>query len=206
MKFIYVWAEKKYMKHPDLHQAEKSAGNFVCQYEQLRINPNRYGRLGHTLIAVILAGTFTTSCVSVSLPGKEVVPAKLTLTPPASPFVEVELTGIQYAWQSPATGNIISVISNCAGNADPSLQTMETDAMGAFDKYDILETKEIMFNNRKARRTNISGEIDGIPVMMDMLVTKKNGCRITLNYSGRLTHFTNERTTFNQFVDSVKAP
>ncbi|WII72403.1 hypothetical protein QJS83_00795 [Bdellovibrio sp. 22V] len=147
------------------------------------------------------------SCVSVKLPGGKVTSAKdVTFTAPPSPFQEIKADSSDKAWLSGKTGNTISFLSECGGGADPSLEQLEVDSLGAINKVKVLQSDETMFNGRAARQSTAQGQIDGVSVQMALLVFKKNGCNYTLSYGGVAKQFSVEEDVFEKFKQSFKAP
>lgn len=146
------------------------------------------------------------ACVSVKLPSGTGTPAKdLKYNAPDSPFQEIKVNSGDKAWLSGATGNTISYLSDCNGNADPTLEQLQTDSLGVLDKLKISQSKTFDYNGREALRTLAEGEVDGVPVKTDLVVFKKNGCNFTITYGGVAKTFDSEKRTFEKFLESFKA-
>lgn len=147
------------------------------------------------------------SCVSVSLPGKKVVSATdVHFDAPPSPFKEIKMANVDKAWLSGKTANTISYFSECGNPADPSLETLETDALSAINDIDVLKSENVQYNGREARQTIVAGKLDGVPVKMSLLLLKKNGCNYTLSYGGTASQFLQEESLFENFKRNFKAP
>jgi len=146
------------------------------------------------------------SCVSVQLPGGKVTPAKgVEYTDPSSPFKDFKASNADKAWISEKTGNTISYLSECGGSNEPSLQQIESDSLSAITDVTV-DSHELMFNGRAARQSVSRGKIDGVPVKMELLVFKKNGCNYTLSYGGVEKQFETEQKYFEKFKENFKAP
>jgi len=146
------------------------------------------------------------ACVSVKIPSGTGTPAKdIKYTQPENPFQEIKVSSGDKAWLSGKTGNTISFISDCNGNADPTLQQLEGESLAVFDKLKILQTQSFDYNGREAQRTLAQGEVDGVAVKTEIVVFKKNGCNFTLNYGGVSKTFDTEKNYFDKFVESFKA-
>lgn len=146
-------------------------------------------------------------CVSVSLPGKKVVSAQdVAFDAPASPFKEIKMSNVDKAWLSGKTANTISYFSECGNTADPSLETLESDALSAINDLQVIKSDDIQFNGREARQTIATGKLDGVPVKMSLVLLKKNGCNYTLSYGGTAAQFSQEEAAFENFKRNFRAP
>ena len=70
----------------------------------------------------------------------------------------------------------------------------------------IVSTENLQYNGREARQTISTGEVDGVPVQLALLIFKKNGCNYTLSYGGIQKQFTTELRQFEKFKTEFKAP
>ncbi len=158
-------------------------------------------------LVIFILSLFLNACVSVELPGSKVSSAKdVQLQEPAAPFKPIKSANADRAWQSEKSGNTISYLSECGNATDPSLLQLETDSLAAVSKMDIISTKVFDFNSRAGRSTTVSGEVDGVPIKLELLVFKKNGCNFTLSFGGVLKNFDSEQKYFEDFKNHFKAP
>ena len=147
------------------------------------------------------------SCVSVELPSGKITSAKdVTYNAPNGAFNEIKAKNADKTWQSQKTGNTISYLSECGNNADPSLQSIETESLSAISKLEVLKSETTSFNGREARQSITTGTVDGVPVAMSLVIFKKNGCNYTLSYGGLEKQFNLEQAEFEKFKQSFKAP
>lgn len=150
---------------------------------------------------------FLSGCVSVELPNSKTTSAKdVKWSAPGGPFKEIKATNSDKTWMSSSTGNTISFLSECGNTADPSLQILESESLSAIGKINPVSAKVFDFNSRAARESVSSGEVDGVPVQLKLLVFKKNGCNYTLSYGGVLKNFAIEEKYFEDFKQNFKAP
>lgn len=63
---------------------------------------------------------------------------------------------------------------------DISLKLLTSHMLAGIADYQIEETKEFILDDRGALRTVASGKVDGIPLVFDIVVIKKNKCNIDL--------------------------
>lgn len=111
-----------------------------------------------------------------------------------------------HAWQSAQTGNTIAVLSECSEQKDPSLTTLEGETIQALNNYKVTNTEDFKFQDRAARRAQVEGAVDGIPVKMDLVIFKKNSCSYTITYVGRAAGFDKDRPAFEQFLMGFEVP
>lgn len=150
---------------------------------------------------LILALTF--GCVSVELPQSKVIPSKsLKFVAPAQPFLELTIADVQFAWKSTSTANIITLQSDCSPEGDMTLESMEAEAKSAFDRASTVTTKDFFFLERRARRTSVEGDMDGVRLAMEIFVFKKDGCRYKITFSGRSTP--SEMAIFDKFISGLE--
>lgn len=146
-------------------------------------------------------------CVSVELPNSKTTSAKdVQWSAPGGPFKEIKATNADKTWLSSRTGNTISFLSECGNAADPSLQTLESESLSALGKINTVSSKIFDYNGRAARNSVSTGEVDGVPVQLELLVFKKNGCNYTLSYGGVMKQYEAEHGIFEAFKQNFKAP
>ena len=149
----------------------------------------------------------TSGCVSVELPNSKTTSAKdVKWSEPGGQFKEIKATNADKTWLSSRTGNTISYLSECGNSADPSLQALEAESLSALGKINPISNKVYDYNGRAARSSVSSGEVDGVPVQLELLVFKKNGCNYTLSYGGVMKQFDVEQKIFEDFKANFKAP
>jgi hypothetical protein len=159
----------------------------------------------HYLICIMILSM--SGCVSVELPNSKTTSAKdVQWKAPGSPFKEIKATNADKTWLSSRTGNTISFLSECGNAADPSLQSLESESLSALGKITPISSRIYDFNGRAARNSVSSGEVDGVPVQLELLVFKKNGCNYTLSYGGVMKQYEAEHKIFEDFKQNFKAP
>lgn len=71
----------------------------------------------------------------------------------------------------------ISTDAFCAkGLGDRNLSALSMDILGGLEEKNFLDIREFELDRRGALRQKVSGKMDGVPVIVDLVVTKKNGC------------------------------
>ena len=160
----------------------------------------------HQVYFVFIFSFILSSCVSVNLPSSTQKKAQnLQYTEPAEPFKVISDKTADLAWSSKATGNSISVLSDCTSN-DSATEQIKLDTINSLSKLKVIKDEVITYNGREALSSHVSGELDGVPVQMKVLVFKKNSCSFLISYVGVKKHFEKDLDKFNRFVEGFKVP
>jgi hypothetical protein len=147
------------------------------------------------------------ACVSVNIPTSSSVKAEgTTYTEPTAPFKPIKPQQLDKVWLSEKTGNTISYLSECENAMDPSLKQIEGESLSALGKLKIESSINANFNNRESLLTTASGDVDGIPAKIKLVIFKRNNCSYTLTYAGIEKNFSAELSNFDRFVESFKVP
>lgn len=150
---------------------------------------------------------FLGACVSVNIPSTSSVKAKgTTYTDPSTPFKSIKPQQLDKVWLSEKTGNTISYLSECESPMDPSLKQIEGESLSALGKLKIESSQNASFNNRESLLTIASGEVDGVPAKVKLVIFKRNNCSYTLTYAGIEKKFASEISFFDRFVESFRVP
>lgn len=154
----------------------------------------------------LLTALFLSSCITIGV-SKDPQPAKnLDYKTPSKPFSDLKTKTGDKAWISSQTNNVISYISDCSPSNDPSLETLEQDALAGLEKLEIKSRDDVSYNQRTARATIGEGFIDGVKVKLNVLSFKKNNCSYSLIYGGVADRFDSEQAQFKQFTENFRAP
>lgn len=147
------------------------------------------------------------ACVSVNLPtSSKGTPAKgIVYKEPGHGFDPITEKYGDKTWKNRKTNNLISVLSECGGN-DPSLESLQSELESAMQETDNQESKKLMFNDREALWSEVTGKIDGIPVKLASMIFKKNACNYVITLSGQSKNFEADKNTFQDFLKEFKAP
>lgn len=146
-------------------------------------------------------------CVSVNIPtGNNRRAEGVHFQAPANPFHDIDPQLADKAWVDEKTGNTISFISDCGNKVDPTLNQLQSEAVSVISNFKMIQEKTISFDGREALLSTVSGDVDGVAVMMRVLSLKKNSCNYTVSYTGVSKTFEQESAAFNQFMNSFKAP
>ncbi|MCB0371022.1 MAG: hypothetical protein KDD45_16770 [Bdellovibrionales bacterium] len=146
------------------------------------------------------------SCISIGL-SKSAEPAKdVRYTTPKSPFKEHNTKTGDRVWLSQETGNTLSYISDCSVNTDPSLESIESDALSGIENLKIISTQKQNYNDRESLDTTAEGQVDGVSIRIEVISLKKNSCNYNIIYAGKVNNFEKEISYFKNFKESFNAP
>jgi len=169
-------------------------------------NVRSSGMIGLVFLSCAWVGMLN-GCISVALPnGKATKAQNLIYAEPGRPFVRIQNSSVDRAWQNSTNGNTIGFLSECNSGIDLDLQVMTSEALHAMTRSEIVEQKELLFAERQGLRTVAIGDLDGVAVQMEILILKKNNCSFSLSYVGRRHHFAENRALFEQFLSGFQIP
>ena len=95
---------------------------------------------------------------------------------PPQGWTAVSVEDTDLAWASGRTGFSIAVNSTCAQSADVPLNVLTNQLlMGFTERQRVSETSETL-DGREALRSRFKARLDGVPVSLELLVLKKDGC------------------------------
>jgi hypothetical protein len=87
-------------------------------------------------------------------------------------FVE----GNDLAFSEIDTGRAISINSTCEGHDDPPLPVLTRHLLMGFTEREELSQRLIALDGREALRSRHTAKLDGVPVELEFVVLKKDGC------------------------------
>lgn len=128
----------------------------------------------------------------------------ISVTAPAAPYEKTSSKHVDQGWIHSKNGSTISYLSDCSDSPDISLKQMELTALSGLRNLRINEQNDILFSDRKALRSKVQGDVDGVTVNVELLVLQKNGCRYTFTLTGFAQAFAQAQNDFNQFLKGVR--
>lgn len=145
------------------------------------------------------------SCVSVKIASEGPTKSKdILLTAPNNDFEKIKTEGSDVTWLNRKNGNSISYYSECNLANDISLQSIQNESFSALSDVNILNTQNVIYNDRDSLQTDADAAIDGVPIKISVVIFKKNGCNYTLTYAGRKEKFALNQTEFKKFVQDFR--
>lgn len=147
------------------------------------------------------------SCVSVSVATKKSVHATgVSYGAPALPFERTSGDNVDAIWRNPKNGNAISYLSDCGDDSDPPLPSIESGVLSGLFPYTYQSQSDQKFEGRAARRVQVTGHVDGVPSVVDLLIFKKNSCIFILSYVGTEQYHAADMQRFDKFISRFHAP
>jgi hypothetical protein len=125
---------------------------------------------------------------------------------PAKPFAKNENPDVDASWQNSKNGNVISFLSDCKDPSDPPLDNIVAGVVAGVSDLKIESREEVEVQSREGRRVLATGNVDGVPSAIDLLVFKRNYCIYILTYAGVKNSFPANRDDFTKFVQGFKSP
>ena len=102
------------------------------------------------------------------------------------------------AFRSNEGGTIYANV-DCDPNQDAPLDVLTNHLLFGVD-VKMEQRAEMTLAGRKALRTRIHGEVDGVPVELDTIVMKKNGCVYDLGLAAGPDTFDTHEHAFEEFI------
>lgn len=115
--------------------------------------------------------------------------------------------GVQVAWWNDALDAAILLDSQCERHGDSTLEAFTDHLRIDFREWEVKSQEKLQLNGRDALRSVVEASIDGGPkTMMELIVTKKNGCLFDLEYVAPPHSFEGGRAAFARVVAGFTFP
>jgi hypothetical protein len=88
----------------------------------------------------------------------------------------VDAPGGDLAWRDPVSRSVMAASATCHGHHDPSLQVLVNDLLIGTTERHVLLDETVPFDGREARHQVVALKVDGVPLVYDLYVLKKDGC------------------------------
>jgi hypothetical protein len=112
----------------------------------------------------------------------------------------VDFADNDLAWLADNTGHVIAVNSTCSDHEDPSLDVLTKHLVMGFSDRDWVSQEPFALDGRDALRSKVTAKLDGIPMTLELVVTKKNGCVHDFEYISPLGHEAEHQAEFDALV------
>lgn len=86
------------------------------------------------------------------------------------------------AWVSDQ-GHVIAINATCTGHEDPQLDVLMNHLVIGFTDRQWLSKTKFQLDGREALRSLVRAKLDGVPISLDLVVLKKNGCVHDFTYA-----------------------
>lgn len=153
---------------------------------------------------IFFAVVSTCGCVSVSLPENSAKRATGVKFQAPTGFHAIPTNGGDAAWKSPATGNVISFLTDCGS---PSrLTVVRDDVIHGLNQSQITQERNLTVDNQQALRSLISQKSDKVETLIDLVVFNKGDCSYVLTLIGKAQSLTPDVSVFESFLGEFHAP
>jgi hypothetical protein len=106
------------------------------------------------------------------------------------------------AWTARDSGHVMAVNSTCADHGDPSLDILTNHLVMGFTDRALDARAELTVDGRQALRSFYRARLDGVPVELELLVLKKNGCVHDFSYISPLGQKAALQADFDRLVQA----
>ncbi len=96
--------------------------------------------------------------------------------PDATRWRPIRLSENDLAWVARDSGDILAVNATCADHGDPPLEVLTTHLLFGFADHELLDRRTESLDGREALRSKYHAKLDGVPIELELVVLKKNGC------------------------------
>jgi hypothetical protein len=100
---------------------------------------------------------------------------------PPAPWRRMAFADNDLAWGAPE-GHVLALNATCTGHEDPPLDVLTRHLLMGFDARQPLGAQTLSLDGRAALRSRYEASLDGVPVELQVVVLKKNGCVHDLTY------------------------
>ncbi len=98
------------------------------------------------------------------------------------------------------SGGTITASGYCPGGDDVPLEVLTNHLLFGIKTRSELGSTLFMLDGRQALRTHLLGELDGVPIELDLVVLKKDGCTYDLQLVGVSHQFELRQPAFEAFA------
>ncbi len=120
--------------------------------------------------------------------------------PPEAEWRRVNFSNNDLAWLHTTTGHVISTNATCENYGDPSLDVLTTHLLFGFSEREPKEQKLEELDGREALHSKYDAKLDGVPIEIELVVLKKNGCVHDFSYVSPKGHADMAQPAFDHLV------
>ena len=153
-----------------------------------------------SLIVISIPFLFV-SCVSSLL--KDAPPTfskEIKLNEPSLPFQKMD-TSVYPSWKNAKSGNVISIISECAQHSVYKLSSLHQIIEGSLDNINVIKEESVSLQDRPAFSRAINANLDGQQIEVLSISFKRKSCGYVASLSGKRGNLSNDKAAFEQFIN-----
>ena len=135
--------------------------------------------------------------LSADVPGQALLPHRYAIQQLASRACRAGL-GLLFQRE---TGAIIESNATCRDDAEATpLEILTNYLLLGYTERKYRTTEKVPLVNREALHTVVEAKLDGVPMVLDLYVMKRNGCIFDLSFASPPAQFSGGSAAFSQFV------
>jgi hypothetical protein len=117
----------------------------------------------------------------------------------------VAVTGSDLSFHNEAIAGVIAVNGDCDRENDPPLRQLLMQLVIGFTERDVVLEELLPLDGREAMHSIVRARLDGVPMMLDLYVLKKDECLYDFSYVAPPREFEKARVEFEAFVSDFRA-
>lgn len=118
----------------------------------------------------------------------------------------VEVTGNDLSFHNEAVSGVIAVNGECDREKDPPLRQLLMQLVIGFTDREVVLEELMPLDHREAMHAIVEAKLDGVPMMLDLFVLKKDECLYDFSYVAPPSTFGRARAEYEAFVGAFSAP
>ena len=104
------------------------------------------------------------------------------------------------AWHDRTTDAVIHVDHSCAAGQDVPLPSLVQHLLIGFTDREYVSEDNVPFDAREARHAVVRARLDGVAMMVELYVLKKDGCVFDIGIAATPARFDQTRASFDAFA------
>jgi hypothetical protein len=147
-------------------------------------------------LAILLAGCGTRGTLSGDLYRDGPVAFRIGALPPE--WRRVQVADGQLAFHHEDGGTILAH-ATCEARGDASLDVLTNHLLFGIEEARERSRRPLLLDGRRGLRTRVDGELDGVPIALDLVVLKKDSCTYDLELASSPDVFARRQADFERF-------
>ena len=116
------------------------------------------------------------------------------------PWRRVQVAGSDLAFHNDEVSGVVAVNAECNREKDPPLRQLLMQLVIGFTAREHVVEELIPLDGREALHGIVRARIDGVPMMLDLYVLKKDECLYDFSYAAPPSTFERGRAEYEAFV------
>jgi hypothetical protein len=116
----------------------------------------------------------------------------------------VDFADNDLAWLANESGHVVAINATCSDHEDPQLDVLTKHLVMGFTDREWLSQTPFTLDGRAALRSKVRARLDGVPMSLELVVMKKNGCVHDFEYISPVGHEAEHQAAFDALVNGFK--